>query len=74
MQVTFDVQSKLPEGMGIPVLSPTLAELIGSEFRAVGERVYVGEMDMESAMQLLWKLLSNPLITGVQATFEDIRR
>jgi hypothetical protein len=69
MKVTFDVQSTLPEGMGQQIQSADLAELLGPEMRVVGERIDIGESNLDKAVERLRGLLHNPLITGVQATF-----
>jgi hypothetical protein len=69
MKVTFDVQSTLPEGMGQQIQSADLAELLGPEMRVVGERIDIGESNLDKAVERLRGLLYNPLITGVQATF-----
>jgi hypothetical protein len=69
MKVTFDIQSVLPEGMGQPMQSEALAELLGPEIRVIGERIDIGESNLDKAVERLRGLLYNPLITGVQATF-----
>lgn len=38
----------------------------------IGERIEFGEVDIDTALQRLRKALSNPLISGVQATFEEL--
>jgi hypothetical protein len=74
MKVTFDIQAIMPKGLGSPIQSDALAKLLGPEIRVVGERLFEGELDKETALLKLQELLENPLISGVQATFEGLDR
>lgn len=72
MRVSFDVQILLAEGMGQAVQSKEIAAIIGSEVRSVLERIELGDVTYEEAEVKLRALLENPLVNGVQATFEEL--
>lgn len=74
MKVTFDIQSRLPEGMGREVAHADIAAIIGSEIRTVLERVEFEDVTYDDIEPALIAQLDNELVTGLQVTFTELRR
>ena len=72
MRVTFDIASRLPEGLGVPVESAEMRAILGDENRVVHERVADSDGDLPGLLHMLAKTMLNPLVTGIQITIEEI--
>jgi hypothetical protein len=73
MKMQFYTRSILPDGIGQQFQSEALADLLGPEIRAVGEKIEFEDLDdIEFVLQKIREIITNPLVDGVQITIEGL--